>query len=166
MSQKSDYFFLNIKQVYPNFARPSALETEIWEEMLEPYTQGDILAGIKSYRKSEDTNFAPNPARFRSYLYSRAKKAEKPCLPLSPESYLMEEDIRAGRCRHLFPTYCKAVEYVLEVELKKLYSEAEFKAFSRGRQAAGGNDAVRGFSEMGEGTAAGARLRNAESRRR
>ena len=46
MSQKSDYFFLNIKQVYPNFARPSALETEIWEEMLEPYTQGDILAGI------------------------------------------------------------------------------------------------------------------------
>lgn len=82
MSQKSDYFFLNIKQVYPNFARPSALETEIWEEMLEPYTQGDILAGIKSYRKSEDTNFAPNPARFRSYLYSRAKKAEKPCLPL------------------------------------------------------------------------------------
>ncbi len=134
MSQKSDYFFLNIKQVYPNFARPSALETEIWEEMLEPYTQGDILAGIKSYRKSEDTNFAPNPARFRSYLYSRAKKAEKPCLPLSPESYLMEEDIRAGRCRHLFPTYCKAVEYVLEVELKKLYSEAEFKAFSRGRK--------------------------------
>lgn len=90
-----------------------------------------ILAGIKSYRKSEDTNFAPNPARFRSYLYSRAKKAEKPCLPLSPESYLMEEDIRAGRCRHLFPTYCKAVEYVLEVELKKLYSEEEFKAFSQ-----------------------------------
>lgn len=40
MSQKSDYFFLNIKQVSPNFARPSALETEIWEEMLEPYTQG------------------------------------------------------------------------------------------------------------------------------
>lgn len=84
MSQKSDYFFLNIKQVYPNFARPSALETEIWEEMLEPYTQGDILAGIKSYRKSEDTNFAPNPARFRSYLYSRAKKAEKPCRALPP----------------------------------------------------------------------------------
>lgn len=132
MSQKSDYFFLNIKQVYPNFARPSALETEIWEEMLEPYTQGDILAGIKSYRKSEDTNFAPNPARFRSYLYSRAKKAEKPCLPLSPESYLMEEDIRAGRCRHLFPTYCKAVEYVLEVELKKLYSEAELRRFRAG----------------------------------
>lgn len=52
-------FFLNIKQVYPNFARPSALETEIWEEMLEPYTQGDILAGIKSTARARIPTLRP-----------------------------------------------------------------------------------------------------------
>ncbi len=135
MSKKSDYFFLNIKQVYPTFTKPSALETEIWEEMLEPYDLADILAGIKSYRKTEEMNFAPNPARFKNYLFSHRKRAEpKLSLPLSPETYLMEEDIKSGRCRHFFPTYCKGVEHVLEVKLKKLYPEEEFKAFSRGKK--------------------------------
>ena len=118
MSDKSDYFFLNIKQVFPNFAKPTPLEAEIWAELLEPYQKDEILEAIKSYRKAEETNFAPNPAKFKNYLFKRRPKNDKPVLPLSPETYLMEEDIKAGRCRHLFPTYVKAVAYVLDVKLK------------------------------------------------
>lgn len=136
MSEKSDYFFVNIKQIYPNFKRPSALETEVWEELLEPYTVEDILAGIKSYRKNEDTGFAPNPAKFTNYLYSRSKTEEKAdSLPLSPEQYLMDEDIRAGRCKYFYPVYCKAVNYILDVKTRELCdSDAAFKKLTRGQR--------------------------------
>ena len=50
MSQKSDYFFVTIKQVYPNFAKPSEMDVEIWEEVLEPYSVETIRRGIKSYK--------------------------------------------------------------------------------------------------------------------
>ena len=134
MSIKSDYFFLNLKQVYPRFARPTALETEIWEEMLEDYSFEDIRAGIKSYRKYDTAGTPPTPAKFREYLYQHEPCEEKPCLPLSPEKHLMEEDIRAGRCRHFFPAYCRAVSHVLNVKLAELYPPEEFKSFSRGRR--------------------------------
>ena len=134
MSDKSDYFFLNVKQVFPNFAKPSPLETEIWAELLEPYQNEEILEAIKSFRKCEETNFPPIPAKFKNYLFKRKTKSDKPVLPLSPETYLMEEDIKAGRCRHFFPTYVKAVAYVLEVKLKALFDEDDFKTFSRGRK--------------------------------
>ncbi len=134
MSDKSDYFFLNIKQVFPNFAKPTPLEAEIWAELLEPYQKDEILEAIKSYRKAEETNFAPNPAKFKNYLFKRRPKNDKPVLPLSPETYLMEEDIKAGRCRHFFPTYVKAVAYVLDVKLKALFDEREFRCFSRGHK--------------------------------
>ena len=132
MSKKSDYFFVNIKQIYPTFSRPSILDVEIWEEVLEPYDLDEIMAGIKSYRKNEETNFAPNPCKFKKYLFSKYKPNKKFELPLSPEKYLMEQDIKAGRCVHLFPTYAKAVEYVLDEKLAELYTKDEFKKFSRG----------------------------------
>lgn len=134
MTDKSDYFFFHIKQVYPNFTRPTELEAEIWAEMLEPYDFEDIRAGIKSCRAEETANQAPNPAKFRQYLFHHAPQVEKPALPVSPESHLMKEDIRAGRCRHLFPTYCKAVNHVLNIKLAELYPAAEFRNFSRGKR--------------------------------
>ncbi len=134
MSDKSDYFFLNLKQVFPNFAKPTPLETEIWDEILQPYQKNEILEAIKTYRKCEDSNFPPNPAKFKNYLFKRTLKKDKPVLPLSPETYLMEEDIKAGRCRHFFPTYVKAVAYVLDVKLKEIVSERDFRSFSRGHK--------------------------------
>ena len=133
MSQKSDYFFVTIKQVFPNFARPSELETEIWEEVLEPYTEEIIRDGIKAYRKTVDTGFAPSPAKFQEFLYAPAVKEKKRReeLPLSPEKYLMEADIKAGRCRHFFPTYARAVTYVLDVKVKEVVKSDEFLKMSR-----------------------------------
>lgn len=133
MSQKSDYFFVTIKQVYPNFPRPSELDAEIWAEILEPYSTEVIRKGIKSYRKNVDTGFAPTPAKFREYLYApeTAKKKEQPTLPLCPEKYLMEADIKAGRCRHFFPTYARGVTYVLDVKVREVVGEKAFQAMSR-----------------------------------
>lgn len=132
MSNKSDYFFLNIKQLYPNFARPSELETEIWAELLEPYSLEEIRTGIKSYRKDTDVGFAPTPAKFKSYLKTTTKPTSQPDLPLSPESYLMQADIDAGRCKYFFSTYTSAVKYVLEEKLKAEVSEETFKSYNRG----------------------------------
>ncbi len=133
MSQKSDYFFVTIKQVFPNFAKPSDLDVEIWEEVLEPYSVEIIRKGIKSYRKNVDSGFAPTPAKFREYLYAPVVKDKKqpPELPLSPESYLMETDIKAGRCRHFFPTYVRAVAYVLDVKVREAVDPEDFPKMSR-----------------------------------
>lgn len=133
MSMKSDYFFANIKQVYPSFPKPSALETEIWEELLEPYSMETIRKGIKSYRKTEDTPYAPTPAKFSDYLYEpkAAKPKSQDDLPLCPESYLIEQDVKAGRCKHFYPTYVKAVKYLLDTKTKELMSEEDYKKSSR-----------------------------------
>ncbi|MCM1324240.1 MAG: hypothetical protein NC218_08755 [Acetobacter sp.] len=135
MSDKSDFFFLTIKQVYPNFRQPSDLETEIWEEVLEPYDEDSIRDGIKSYRKNVDTGFAPTPAKFREFLFLPVKKRaenELPELPLSPESYLMDEDIKAGKCKYFFSTYVKAVAYVFDVKVKEISDPEEYKKYTRG----------------------------------
>lgn len=133
MSQKSDYFFVTIKQVYPNFAKPSDLDAEIWEEVLEPYSFEVIRNGIKSYRKNVDTGFAPSPAKFQEYLYEPAVKEnpQSPELPPCPEKYLMDADIKAGRCRHFFPTYVRAVTYVLDVKVREAVSPEAFQGMSR-----------------------------------
>lgn len=135
MSSKSDFFFANIKQVYPTFPKPSALEAEIWEELLEPYDEEIILNGIKSYRKTVDTPYAPSPAKFSEYLYQPKKVvAREDDLPMCPASYLMQEDIKAGRCVYFFPTYEKAVRYILNQKTKELLSVEEYKNTTYGQR--------------------------------
>lgn len=136
MSTKSDYFFLNIKQVYPTFPKPSVLETEIWEELLEPYCEEVILKGIKSYRKTVDSPYAPSPAKFSEYLYQpnpalRRSKSLYDDLPPCPESYLMAEDMKAGRCVHNYPTYVKAVNYLLDTKTREHMPEEIYKKSTR-----------------------------------
>lgn len=129
MSVKSDFFFINIKQIYSTFPKPSALETEIWEEVLEPYSVEAILKAIKSYRKNVDSPYAPSPAKFGEFLYepkpARAEKSFEDDLPPSPESYLIAEDAKAGRLKHVFHTYVKAVNYLLDEKTR----EYSFVAF-------------------------------------
>lgn len=136
MSKKSDYFFINIKQIYPTFAKPSELDVEIWAELLEPFSEEEIRKGIKNYRQSEDTGFAPSPAHFKKYLVKESlattKREDIDALPLSPETYLMEVDRKAGRCKYYFRVYSKAVDYVLEEKVKEVVPPEKFKKYSRG----------------------------------
>lgn len=133
MSKKSDYLFLSIKQTYPSFVKPSTLDTEIWEEMLTPFDENDIRCALKDYRRQDMTGQAPKPATFRGYLklYEKvAKKVDE--LPWSPESYLMEQDIKAGRCKYFYPDYVSAVRYILEVKVKEIVGEKMYRKFTEG----------------------------------
>ena len=132
MTANSDYFFLNLKQLYPAFRKPAAIDVEIWEEELADYSQENIHKALKSYRKSALGGYVPTPIQFRDFLYPYKPVVKKETLPLSPETYLMDEDIRQGRCKHLFPTYVAGVRYVLNEKLKDFVDEELFNKMTRG----------------------------------
>ena len=111
MTHRTDYFFIHIKSIYPNFKRPSELDEEIWDEVLTPYNAEEIKTAIKSYRKSEEGTFAPTPSKFTPYLRKITQNKKIEALPFSPEHYLMQEDIKNNRCRYLYPVYVEAVKY-------------------------------------------------------
>ena len=131
MKCKSDCFLLNVKEIYPDFLKPSVEEYKIWEKMLNPYSAEEIIMGLKKWRKVKGKKIAPNVEEFGRYLGGGKKDFKiKGGLPFNPEGYLMEQDIKAGRCKHFYPTYCKAVRYIFNVRLKELYKEKGFKDFS------------------------------------
>ena len=132
MTDKSDYFFLQLKQLYPNFKKPAELDEEIWAEALEPFGQEDIRAALKTYRKGQNGAFIPTVAQFKDYLYPYEPRVAIDDLPLSPETYLMEEDIKRGQCKYLFPIYVRAVGYVLNTKVKEAVGEEIFRRLSRG----------------------------------
>lgn len=134
MSNKSDYFFLCVKQIYPNFMKPSKIDEEIWADMLERFRADDIYDALKKYRKSVLGGSIPTPIKFQDFLYPYQKK-NKPIdnsLPLSPETALMEEDINAGRCKYFFRDYAEGVQYVLYEKIKEYVDEKTLKTYSRG----------------------------------
>lgn len=117
--------FDKIKKLYPTFNYPDELDIDIWQEVLEGFSQEDILRALKEYRKNEEYNAAPNPAKFKKFLVkmdeahptsAKALLAET-VRAISPASDLMQRDIAAGSCRHLLPIYEKAVKYVLREQL-------------------------------------------------
>jgi len=128
MTENSDYFFWNLKEIYPNFMKPAAIDADIWAEMLEPYSKENIYKALKDYRRSEKGAFPPLPAQFKDFLYPYSE-TKKPSLPFSPPSYLMDEDVKAGRCRHFFPTYVSAVNYILDVKLKDVLGMEEYAKY-------------------------------------
>jgi len=133
MSNKSDYFFLCLKQLYPNFSKPSAIDEEIWEDMLCEISLPDIYSAVKSYRKSASGGSIPTPIKFKDFLYPYQKKmkAIDDSLPPCPENTLMEEDIREGRCKYFFGDYKEGVNYVLNEKIKKYVDEKTLATYSR-----------------------------------
>lgn len=129
MSKNSDYFFLTLKEIYPTISKPSVIDEEIWEDMLEPFEQAQIRAAIKSYRSTSKGAFPPLPAQFKEFLYPYTKRKVYDELPLSPATHIMEQDIKAGRCKHLFPTYEAAVNYLFDVRLKEVLGKEEFAKY-------------------------------------
>jgi len=134
MSNKSDYFFLCLKQLYPNFSKPSAIDEEIWSDMLKELNVADIYNAVKDYRKSVFGGSIPTPVKFKEFLYPYERKI-KPIdnsLPVSPETALMEEDIREGRCKYFFRDYKQGVDYVLNEKIKAYVDEKTLATYSRG----------------------------------
>lgn len=132
MTKKTDFFFLNVKDIYPNFNPPAKIDAEIWAEMLEPFEEKQIHDALKDYRLSQYGNFIPTPANFREFIaFYKTRKVEE-TLPLSPETYLMEQDIAAGRCKYFFETYVRGVDYVLNVKLKEVVGKEQLKKMTTG----------------------------------
>ena len=133
MSENSDFFFLNLKQLYPNFLKPAPLDMEIWSEMLEKHTTESIRKALKSYRQGEKGNFIPTPANFKEYLdcfLPRLKKTEDDDLPEFPVSHLMEQDRINNRQKYFYPAYNDGVKYVLGTVLMNTIGEAEFRSLT------------------------------------
>ena len=126
MTKKSDFLFLNLKQLYPNFCRPAPLDEEIWIEMLEGYSEETIKKALKSHRESKSGVFIPTIPQMRELLelYKPCVKPEEDDgLPDRPASYLMDEDIKAHRRKYFYPTYPDAVDYILYELLYKTIGE-------------------------------------------
>ncbi len=127
--QKVECFLLNIKELYPNFNYPSQNLIQKWDQTLSPFSADEIIFAIKQWRKTYGTSQAPTIKLFTPYLVKKNSKtlSKRQSLPFSPENYLMEQDIKANRCKHLYPTYCKAVKYIINIRLKEYYNKTDFK---------------------------------------
>lgn len=130
--QKIDSFLLNIKYLYPNFKKPTPLEHTSWEELIAPYSVEEIILAIKKWKKSHTQNAYPTIQEFKNFLQYKQPPSSSSSynLPFNPETYLMDQDIKSGRCKHLYPTYCKAVNYILNDRLKEFYPYNDFKKFN------------------------------------
>lgn len=144
------FLFDKIKRLYPTFVRPDELDIEVWAEVLEGYSQTDILEALKEYRKNVPYDKAPNPATFKTFLCGSVKttggvefKAE------SPAEQLMQEDIKSGNCKHLLNVYKMAVDYVLTDKLIDMVGINEWRnmCYSKRYQTAKKNGLFECFDE-------------------
>lgn len=144
------FLFDKIKRLYPTFVRPDELDIEVWSEVLEGYSQTDILEALKAYRKNVPYDRAPNPATFKAFLGDPVKKnggvefkAE------SPAEKMMADDLKEGNCKHLLNVYKMAVDYVLTDKLIDMVGVNEWRKmdYSCRFQTAKKNGLFDGFDE-------------------
>ena len=130
--QKTNCFFLNLEELYPTFQKQNQKYFHKWQELLTPFSVDDIIFAIKKYKRANKTTTPPTLEEFKKYLThtKSIKQIKKTYLPFSPENYLMEQDLKAKRCKYLYPTYCKAVRYILNVRLKQHHTKEEYKALN------------------------------------
>ena len=124
------FLFDKIKRLYPTFVKPDELDIEVWTEILEGYSQVDILEALKAYRKNVPYDRAPNPATFKGFLQGIEKTGTengKAQNYVSPADQRMRADIESGNCHHLIGVYQMAVEYVLTDKLIELVGANEWR---------------------------------------
>ena len=101
---------------------PDELDVEVWTEILEGYSQTDILEALKAYRKNVPYNNAPTPAAFRPFLHHEEKTTGATVAEDAKADFAwqrMDEDIEKGKCNWNMPTYRMAERIVLEEWLSK-----------------------------------------------
>lgn len=126
------FLFDKIKRIYPTFEYPDELDVQIWSDVLEGYSQTDILEALKDYRKNVPYDKAPNPGEFKKYLPEKEKTPPPPppvdtkprFTAFAPAEFFMQRDIELKRCRHNLYIYKQAVDYVInELLLEKIPSD-------------------------------------------
>ena len=85
-------------------------------EVLEGYSQTEILEALKSYRKTCEYNSAPTPASFKKFLHREVRAEETSERPKYIPDFAitrMNDDIRNGVNRHLLTVYKLAYDYCI-----------------------------------------------------
>lgn len=65
---ETKFLFDKIKRIYPTFQIPDDFDIECWTEILDGYSQDEILRALKAYRKTVEYNTPPTPASFSKFL--------------------------------------------------------------------------------------------------
>lgn len=125
----TSFLFDKIKRLYPTFVRPDDLDIEVWTEVLDGFSQTEILDALKNYRKNTPYDRAPNPASFKAFLGEReTRRNERPeFVAISPVEQWMKADIASGNCHHLLNVYQLAVERVMTDKLLEVIPADEFQ---------------------------------------
>lgn len=144
----TEFLFSKIKKLYPTFVRPDEIDIDCWLEVLEGYSQTEILDALKAYRKNCEYNSAPIPGTFKKYLHHKSEPETQTtesmptakCGDFAWER--MNADIEAGCCRNNLYVYRDAerivlnewlVEYLpLEVVRKMSYGAKVKQAMEKG----------------------------------
>lgn len=66
---ETKFLFDKIKRIYPTFKIPDELDIDCWTEILDGYSQEEILRALKAYRKTVEYNTPPTPASFSKFLH-------------------------------------------------------------------------------------------------
>ena len=132
----AEFLFKKIKSIYPTFEYPDELDVDVWLDVLNGYSQTEILDALKAYRRNTEYNTAPTPANFEKWLVQQCKEHpvvdEDPKVKyFNPAVEFMQRDINLGRCTHTINAYNHAVAYILHERLVKelpmaVYAKMDF----------------------------------------
>lgn len=115
----TEFLFNKIKKLYPTFVRPDEFDIDCWLEVLEGYSQTEILDALKEYRKNCEYNNAPIPGTFKKYLHHKSEpeaQATQTVAQAAKGDFAWERmaaDIEAGCCRNALYVYRDAERIVL-----------------------------------------------------
>lgn len=112
-----DFLFAKMKKLYPTFVRPDEIDINAWVQVLDGYSQPEILRALTNYRANVPYDKAPNPASFKDYLPEKhhAVVEEVPAAKCIDFAWLqMNRDIEAGSCRNNLYVYRDAERIILE----------------------------------------------------
>ncbi len=114
----AEFLFKKIKAIYPTFEYPDELDVDVWLDVLNGYSQTQILDALKAYRRNTEYNTAPTPANFEKWLVQQCKEHpvadEDPKVKyFNPAVEFMQRDINLGKCKHTIKAYDRAVDYII-----------------------------------------------------
>lgn len=66
--KNTKFLFEKIKKTYSAFEMPDEVDVMAWTEILDGYSQVEILDAFKNYRKEVIYNRIPSPAEFKRFL--------------------------------------------------------------------------------------------------
>ncbi len=127
------FLFDKIKRIYQTFLIPDELDVEIWTEVLDGYSQTEILEALKDYRKNVPYDKAPTPADFKKFLHhseevnSQISDAKPEFKAFAPAEDFMARDIALKRCRHNLYIYKRSVDYVIGERLLQEIPASEWR---------------------------------------